>query len=89
MNEYVGNGGGISCRESTWLVSEARDRLLNREETDGLQMHIDGCQYCQIAAQQFSDLLGNLAIVLARNSDIDRKSLSGRAGNRATGSAEN
>ncbi|MBL8565791.1 MAG: hypothetical protein JNM89_08750 [Hyphomicrobiaceae bacterium] len=43
----------IVCRDTTWLVSEGRDRPLSRAEMEQLSAHIAGCAMCQGAKQQF------------------------------------
>ena len=57
--------GLITCRESTWLTSDARERLLTDEEKAALARHISDCSLCQGASAQFDVLFRQLAIFLA------------------------
>jgi hypothetical protein len=65
--------GGISCRDSTRLVSQMRDRPLDGTETAQLQTHVAQCPHCRIAAQQFADLFARVDLLLARNPQGDRR----------------
>lgn len=58
--------GGISCRDSTHLVSEARDRTLDDDDQQRLTTHVAHCPHCRIAARQFSDLFARVDLLLAR-----------------------
>ncbi|MFZ4878393.1 hypothetical protein ACL9RI_25185 [Janthinobacterium sp. Mn2066] len=57
----------ITCRDTTYLVCEARDRSLSAGEQASLAGHIQTCPYCQVAAQQFSQLFSQLDALLARS----------------------
>jgi hypothetical protein len=46
----------LSCKETTWLVSEARERALSSEERQNLAEHIATCTFCQGASRQFEVL---------------------------------
>ena len=46
----------LSCKETTWLVSEARERALSLEERQNLEQHIATCSFCQGASRQFDVL---------------------------------
>lgn len=46
----------LSCKETTWLVSEARERALSPEERQNLEQHIATCSFCQGASRQFDVL---------------------------------
>lgn len=50
----------ITCKDTTWLVSEARDRLLSEEEQQNLRHHISECPLCQGASKQFEVLFRQL-----------------------------
>lgn len=60
------HAGGISCRASTRLVSEARDRPLSRDEAVRLATHVEHCPHCRIAARQFAELFARVDLLLAR-----------------------
>lgn len=57
----------ITCRDTTYLVCEARDRSLSPAEQAQLSGHIQTCPYCQVAAKQFSELFSQLDDLLARS----------------------
>ncbi|WP_300759685.1 hypothetical protein [Janthinobacterium sp.] len=57
----------ITCRDTTYLVCEARDRSLSPDEQVSLTNHIQICPYCQVAAKQFSQLFSQLDDLLARS----------------------
>lgn len=46
----------LKCRDTTVLVSEARERALTAVELDDLRSHLDGCVRCQAAREQFEIL---------------------------------
>lgn len=46
----------LSCKETTWLVSESRERALSSEERQNLAEHIATCTVCQGASRQFEVL---------------------------------
>jgi galactose-1-phosphate uridylyltransferase len=50
----------ITCKDTTWLVSEARDRSLSEEEQQNLRQHISECPFCQGASKQFEVLFRQL-----------------------------
>lgn len=50
----------ISCRDTTWLVSDARERDLTAEEKRDLAHHIESCELCQGASRQFDVLFRKL-----------------------------
>jgi hypothetical protein len=54
------DGARFSCRDSTWLVSEARDRPLSATERAQLHRHIDSCPHCQVASKQFERLFAQI-----------------------------
>ena len=45
--------GKVTCRDTTWLVSDARDRPLTEGERASLADHIAECSLCQGASKQF------------------------------------
>jgi hypothetical protein len=57
--------GPITCRDTTWLVSDARDRALTDEEKAALAGHIATCSLCQGASTQFEMLFRQLDHYLA------------------------
>jgi len=56
----------ITCRDSTWLVSCARDGALTPAEASQLADHLAGCPACQVASRQFAQLFAQLDTLLAR-----------------------
>lgn len=46
----------ITCRDTTWLVSDARDRKLTDEEKQDLEEHVAACPDCRGASAQFKVL---------------------------------
>lgn len=50
----------ITCKDSTWLVSESRERTLSKEELLDLEGHIAECPYCKGASTQFAVLFKQL-----------------------------
>lgn len=50
----------ITCRDTTWLVSESRDRSLSEEELQNLRQHISECPFCKGASTQFEVLFRQL-----------------------------
>lgn len=57
----------ITCRDSTWLVSCARDGALSAAEAERLAAHLAGCAACQVASRQFARLFAQLDTLLARD----------------------
>ena len=50
----------ITCKDSTWLVSESRERTLSKDELQDLEGHIAECPYCKGASTQFAVLFKQL-----------------------------
>lgn len=50
----------ITCKDSTWLVSESRERALSKEELENLERHIAECSFCKGASSQFDVLFKQL-----------------------------
>ncbi len=46
----------LRCRDTTVLVSDARERALTAAELDDLRRHLDGCVRCHAAREQFEIL---------------------------------
>jgi len=46
----------ITCRDTTWLLSDSRERALTDEELTALKQHIEECKLCQGASAQFEVL---------------------------------
>jgi hypothetical protein len=61
--------GTITCRDSTWLVSEGRDRRLSNAERARLHRHIDGCPHCRVASKQFERLFAQIEALLGAATD--------------------
>lgn len=65
MHEHLRDA--LSCRATTYLVSEARDRDLTPQELASLQAHIDGCPHCQIASRQFENVFSQIEDLFGRS----------------------
>ncbi|MBS0234825.1 MAG: zf-HC2 domain-containing protein [Proteobacteria bacterium] len=50
----------ITCRDTTWLVSESQDRPLTESESRALEQHIAECPLCSKASVQFQVLFRQL-----------------------------
>lgn len=61
----------ITCRDTTWLVSSARDQPLTPEQARQLAAHLAGCAACQVASRQFAHLFAQLDALLARETKPD------------------
>jgi hypothetical protein len=57
----------VTCRDTTWLVSDARERVLTEEERQGLQEHVATCPYCSRASVQFEMLFGQVENYFGRH----------------------
>jgi predicted anti-sigma-YlaC factor YlaD len=57
----------ITCRDTTWLVSSARDQPLTARQARQLDAHLAGCAACQVASRQFAQLFAQLDTLLARD----------------------
>jgi len=57
----------ITCKDTTWLVSDARERELNIEEKAALRAHIEQCELCQGASKQFEVLFRQLDALLGKS----------------------
>lgn len=49
-------GDDITCRDTTWLVSDSRERQLSDKEHANLKKHITSCKLCRGASTQFEVL---------------------------------
>ena len=56
----------LTCRDTTWLVSGARDGALQPHELAALDAHLAGCSACRTARQQFEQLFSQLDTLLAK-----------------------
>ena len=56
--------GTITCRDTTWLVSDARDRSRTESEQASLADHIAECSVCQGASKQFGALFREVGAYL-------------------------
>lgn len=61
----------ITCRDTTYLVSEGRDRSLSDDEIAQLQGHLETCAECKIASRQFSQIYRLIDRALARDIDAE------------------
>lgn len=52
----------ITCKDTTWLVSDSRERSLTDEEQRDLLGHISECTLCQGASTQFEVLFRQLKL---------------------------
>lgn len=50
----------IACRDTTWLVSDLRERSLTDEEQASLEEHISTCGLCKGASRQFEVMFRQL-----------------------------
>ena len=50
----------IVCRDTTWLVSDSRERSLTDEEQASLEEHISTCGLCKGASGQFEVMFRQL-----------------------------
>ena len=50
----------MTCKDTTWLVSESRERALSKEELEDLEGHIAECPLCKGASTQFDVLFKQL-----------------------------
>jgi hypothetical protein len=57
----------VTCRDTTWLVSDARDRQLTENEKAALEEHIAECGLCQGASKQFALLFREVEAFLKGN----------------------
>ncbi len=57
----------ITCKDTTWLVSDARERELTSEEKAALTAHIEHCELCQGASKQFEVLFRQLGMFLGKS----------------------
>ena len=65
------NTPAITCRDTTWLVSSARDQPLTPQQARQLTAHLAGCAACQVASRQFAQLFAQLDTLLARDAAPD------------------
>lgn len=56
--------GKVTCRDTTWLVSDGRDRRLTGSEQAALDEHIAECSLCQGASKQFALLFKQVGAYL-------------------------
>ena len=54
----------VTCRDTTWLVSDARDRPLTESERASLADHIAERSLCQGASKQFGALFREVGAYL-------------------------
>jgi predicted anti-sigma-YlaC factor YlaD len=59
----------LTCRETTYIVSEARDGPLTAEQHARLNAHLETCDACRIASTQFAQLFSQLDTLFARKPD--------------------
>jgi hypothetical protein len=71
MNDTTDTTNPITCRDTTWLVSSARDQPLTPQQARQLAAHLAGCAACQVASRQFAQLFAQLDALLARESKPD------------------
>ena len=58
----------LTCRDTTWLVSDARERALTDEESRDLVEHVTNCPFCSRASVQFEVLFKQLEVYFGRQS---------------------
>ncbi|WP_414463579.1 zf-HC2 domain-containing protein [Hyphomicrobium sp. DY-1] len=59
----------ITCRDTTWLVSDSQDRRLSEAESRALEQHITECPLCSKASIQFEVLFRHLRTYFNRETD--------------------
>lgn len=59
----------LTCRETTYLVSESRDAPLDSTQNERLAAHLQTCSACRTASTQFAQLFAQLDTLLARKRD--------------------
>lgn len=59
----------VTCKDTTWLVSESRERDLSEQEKSDLHTHVAECGFCKHASKQFEVLFRQLE----RYFDKDKK----------------
>jgi len=57
----------IRCRGAAEIVCDARDRPLQPDESTALRDHLESCDRCRLAAQQFRELFAQLDELLVRH----------------------
>ena len=57
----------LTCRETTYLVTAARDTSLDAEQLAALDKHLETCSACRTAKQQFAQMFDQLDTLLARD----------------------
>ncbi|MEQ1598693.1 MAG: hypothetical protein ABL880_04925 [Methylotenera sp.] len=60
----------MKCRDTTFLVSEARDRELKLDEYQALNAHISECPLCQKASKQFDNLFEYLDDLFGKSDEV-------------------
>ncbi len=63
----------ITCRDTTWLASDARERALTEEERTALAEHVAECSLCQGASTQFEVMFRQLKRYLAGGDEESAK----------------
>ena len=59
----------VQCRDTTRLVSAARDGEIDEARLRALAAHLEHCERCQVAKQQFTRMFEALDELLARRTD--------------------
>ena len=59
----------VRCRDTTFLVSAARDGEIDEARLRALAAHLEHCERCQVAKQQFTRMFEALDELLARGTD--------------------
>jgi anti-sigma factor RsiW len=59
----------VRCRDTTQLVSAARDGEIDEAGLQALATHLKDCERCQHAKQQFTRMFEALDELLARTTD--------------------
>ena len=69
MTSDTAPGNAITCRETTYIVSESRDGPLTDAQRERMTTHLETCAACRIASTQFAQLFSQLDTLLARKPD--------------------
>lgn len=57
----------VTCKDTTWLVSDSRERELTDQEKADLAGHIATCEFCQGASKQFEVLFKELELYFEKD----------------------
>lgn len=64
-----GEARKITCRDTTWIVSDSCERDLTEQEKADLQAHIAACKLCHGASTQFEVMFRQLKAYFTAGDD--------------------